>query len=165
MVLLPQDCNHGKGEGKISVAPARQIPANETIAGKTTALQCCGDERGMFLSHGSFCLFLQEGNLGAGEKGVITPTTKNSLFTIQCCGDEQVFVLNVLRATYNSCATVVPLVRCGWFRNITVPTSFLAAAEIRGCFSVMAVAGCSYRTAIVAQVSCGSLMSEVFQGN
>ena len=47
----------------------------------------------MFLSHGSFCPFLQEGNLGAGEKWVITPTTNNGLFTIQCCGDEQGFCL------------------------------------------------------------------------
>ncbi len=47
----------------------------------------------MFLSHGSFCLFLHEGNLGAGEKWVITPTKNNGLFTIQCCGDEQGFCL------------------------------------------------------------------------
>ncbi len=55
--------------------------------------------------------------------------------------------------------------RCGWLRNMTAPTSFSAAAEIRGCFLVMAVAGCSYATAILVQVSCGSVMSELFQGN
>ena len=156
MVQFPQDCNRGKGQGKMSVVPARQIPANETTAGKTTALQCCGDERGMFLSHGSFRLFLQEGNLGAGEKWVITPSKNNGLFTIQCCGDEQGFCLEHSEGHVQSCAIVVPPGRCGWFRNMPAPTLFLAAAEIRGCFSVMAVAGCSYRTAIVAQVSCQS---------
>ena len=44
IVQFPQDCNRGKGQGKPSVVPARQIHANETTAGKTTALQYCWDE-------------------------------------------------------------------------------------------------------------------------
>ena len=39
MVQFPQDCNRGKGQSKMSVVPFRQIPANETTAGKTIALQ------------------------------------------------------------------------------------------------------------------------------
>ena len=44
-------------------------------------------------------------------------------------------------------------------------TSSLATAEISGIFSVMAVAVCSYKMVFLAQVSCGSLMSEVFKSN
>ena len=39
MVQFPQDCNPGKGQGKMSVVPFRQIPASETTAVKTIALQ------------------------------------------------------------------------------------------------------------------------------
>ena len=39
MVQFPQDCNRGKGQGKMFVVPFRQIPANETTAVKTIALQ------------------------------------------------------------------------------------------------------------------------------
>ena len=39
IIQFPQDCNRGKGQGQMSVVPLRQIPANETSAGKTNALQ------------------------------------------------------------------------------------------------------------------------------
>ena len=100
MVRLPQDCNQGKGQGKIYVVPAGQVPTVETTACKTTALQCCGGEQGMFLSHGSGRLFLQRGNLGAGEMWVITPTANKGVFTNSCCGGAQVFFLNMVRASY-----------------------------------------------------------------
>ena len=48
---------------------------------------------------------------------------------------------------------------------MAVPTPCLATAEISSSFSVMAVAGCGYKTAVLAQVSCGSFMSEVCQGD
>ena len=47
----------------------------------------------MFISHGHGWLFLQSGNLGAGEMWFITPTTNKGFFTIQCCGSEQGFCL------------------------------------------------------------------------
>ena len=89
MWKLPQGCKQGKGQGKIYVVPGGQIPGHETTTGKTTALQCCGGEHGMFLSHGDDWLFLQSGNLGAGELWCITPTTNKGFFTIQCCGSEK----------------------------------------------------------------------------
>ena len=61
----------------------------ESTAGKTTALRCCGGEQGLFLSHGANWLFLQSGNLGAGELWCITPTTITGFFTIQCVGAEK----------------------------------------------------------------------------
>ena len=89
MWKLPQGCKQGKGQGKIYVVPGGQIPGHETTTGKTTALQCCGGEHGMFLSHGGNWLFLQSGNLGAGELWCITPTTITGFFTIQCVGAEK----------------------------------------------------------------------------
>ena len=88
-VQFHQDGIHGKGRGKVSVALPRQIPAHEPPVGQTTTFHCCGDERGMFLSHGNGDLFLQKGNRGAGEMWVITRTMTKGVFTIQCCGGEQ----------------------------------------------------------------------------
>ena len=209
IVQFPLDCNRGKGQGKPSVVPARQIPASETTAGKTTALQCCWDEEEQEESIVGMVQFSQDCNQGKGQgKMTVVPFRKipptkqlpaqRQLSSVAVMSEEgfsvmaasacfcrkaileqarsgsslrrrtmafspfsvavtsRVFVLNILRAIYNSCAIVVPPGRCGWFRNMPAPTSFLAAAETRGCFSVMAVAGCPCRTAIVAQVSCGT---------
>ena len=66
-----------------------QFPALETTAGKTTALECCGGDQGLFLSHGANWLFLQSGNVGTGELWCIIPTIITDSFTIQCIGAEK----------------------------------------------------------------------------
>ena len=97
-----RDCGDGEassrlqsrqGSGYVCVVPHGQFPAYETTASKTTALQCCGDEHGMFLSHGNGRLVLQSGNLGAGAMWVIAPTPNKGFVTIQCCDGEQGFCL------------------------------------------------------------------------
>ena len=72
--------------GKIYVVPGGQIPAHETIMGRTTALQCCGGEHGMFICHGNGWLFVQSGNFGVGELWFIIPTINLFFFTIRWLG-------------------------------------------------------------------------------
>ena len=86
---LTQSCKQGNDQLKSYVLPSGQVLVQESIAGKTTALRCCGGEQGLFLSHGANWLFLQNGNLGAGELWNITPTTITGFFTIQCVGAEK----------------------------------------------------------------------------
>ena len=141
--------------------PLGRFPPTKRLPAKRLLSSVAGMSEGCFsvmATADCFCrkAILEQARCGSSLR---RRTMAFSLFSVAVTS--KVFVLNFLRATYNSCATVVPLVRCGWFRNITVPTLFLAAAEIRGCFSVMAVAGCSYRTAIVAQVSCVFFQSSV----
>ena len=89
MCKLTQSCKQGNDQIKIYVLPSGQVPAQESTAGKTTALRCCGGEQGLFLSHGANWLFLQSGNLGAGELWCITQTTITDFCTIQCIGAEK----------------------------------------------------------------------------
>ena len=89
MRKLPQGCKQGKGQLKMYVVPGGQIPRREPTAGRTTALQCCGGEHELFLSHGGNWLWLQSGNRGAGELWCITPTTITGFFAIQCVGAEK----------------------------------------------------------------------------
>ena len=146
----------GQGSGQDDCRALSQDSANETTAGKTTALQCCGDEREGFSVMAASACFCRKAILLQARSGSSLRRRTMAFSPFSVAVTSRVFVLNILRAIYNSCAIVVPPGRCGWFRNMPAPTSFLAAAEIRGCFSVMAVAGCSCRTAIVAQVSCGT---------
>ena len=66
MVKRPQDCNQGKGPGKICVVPHGQFPAYETTASKTTV---------------------------SPVMWVIAPTPNKGFVTIQCCDGEQGFCL------------------------------------------------------------------------
>ena len=43
----------------------------------------------MFIRHGNGWLFLQSGNLGAGELWFIIPTINKGFFTIRCFGSEK----------------------------------------------------------------------------
>ena len=43
----------------------------------------------MFICHGNGWLFLQSGNLGAGELWFIIPTINKGFFTIRCFGSEK----------------------------------------------------------------------------
>ena len=47
----------------------------------------------MFICHGNGWLFLQSGNLGAGELWFIIPTINKGFFTIRCFGSEKGFGL------------------------------------------------------------------------
>ena len=92
MVKLPQDCNQGKGPGMLGSCPTASLPPTKQLPAKRLR-QCCGDEHGMFLSHGNGRLVLQSGNLGAGAMWVIAPTPNKGFVTIQCCDGEQGFCL------------------------------------------------------------------------
>ena len=162
---LPQDCNQDKGQGKIYVVSGGQIPAYERITGKTTALQCCGGEHGMFLSHGNGWLFLQSGNLGAGELWFITPTTNKGFFSIRCCGSEKGLGLEHGEGQLQLMCNYGDPSEMWLVEKHHSPSPSLATTVIRGSISVTAAFGCSYKTAVWAQVSCGSLLSAVFQIN
>ena len=89
MCKLTQGCKQGNDKVNIYVLPREQFPALETTADKTTALECCGGDQGLFLSHGANWLFLQSGNVGTGELWCIIPTIITDFFTIQCIGAEK----------------------------------------------------------------------------
>ena len=97
MRKLPQGCKQGKGQLKMYVVPGGQIPRREPTVGRTTALQCCGGEHELFLSHGGNWLWLQSANCGAGELWCITQTTITGFFAIQCVGAEKGLSLTHLK--------------------------------------------------------------------
>ena len=161
MVKLPQDCNQGKGPGMFVSCPTASFPPTKQLPAKRLLFSVAGMSTGCFSVMATEGWFCRVAILALARCGSSLRRRTRALSPFSVAMESKVFVLNMLRANYTWRATVVPIVRCGWLRNITDPTPSLATAELRGDFSVTAVAGCPSKTSFLAQMSCGNLLSEV----